>query len=139
MSEATQPPLTANQMAEQRTSLGIERTVLAYERTMMAWVRTATALISFGFSVYKFFQAMGERGTLAESRHLVGPREFALAMIGMGVGALVVALIENRRAMTSLRSRFGQQAEIPRSLASGVGAVLACLGILGFALVLLRQ
>ena len=60
-------------------------------------------------------------------------------MIGMGVGALVVALFENRNAMTSLRTRFGRQAEIPRSLASAVGAVLTCIGILGFALVLLRQ
>ena len=38
------------------TTLAFERTRIAYERTMMAWVRTATSLITFGFSVYKFFQ-----------------------------------------------------------------------------------
>jgi uncharacterized membrane protein YidH (DUF202 family) len=27
---------------------------------MMAWIRTATALITFGFTIYKFFQL--ERG-----------------------------------------------------------------------------
>lgn len=139
MSEAAAPPLTSNQLAVERTSLGIERTVLAYERTMMAWVRTATALISFGFSVYKFFQAMAEKGTLAESRHLVGPREFALVLLGLGVGALVVALVENHRSMNSLRARYAGQAQIPRSLASTVGAVLAGIGILGFVLVVLRQ
>jgi putative membrane protein len=37
------------------TQLSIERTMLAHERTLMAWVRTATSLISFGFTIYKFF------------------------------------------------------------------------------------
>jgi putative membrane protein len=41
---------------DKNTRLGVERTRLAYERTMMAWVRTATSLITFGFSIYKFFQ-----------------------------------------------------------------------------------
>ena len=35
--------------------LALDRTRLAYERTLMAWVRTATSLISFGFTIYKFF------------------------------------------------------------------------------------
>jgi uncharacterized membrane protein YidH (DUF202 family) len=38
------------------TRLAIDRTRLAYERTMMAWIRTAASLISFGFTIYKFFQ-----------------------------------------------------------------------------------
>jgi len=42
------------------TKLAYDRTRLAYENTMMSWVRTATSLITFGFSVYKFFQI--ERG-----------------------------------------------------------------------------
>ena len=42
------------------TRLAFERTRVAYERTMMAWVRTGTSLITFGFSVYKFFQIEGD-------------------------------------------------------------------------------
>ncbi|MDH5246777.1 MAG: DUF202 domain-containing protein, partial [Betaproteobacteria bacterium] len=41
---------------DRNTALAVERTRVAYERTMMAWIRTATALITFGFSVYKFFE-----------------------------------------------------------------------------------
>jgi Domain of unknown function (DUF202) len=44
------------QMIDAGTRLAVERTRLAYERTLMAWVRTATALISFGFTIYKFFE-----------------------------------------------------------------------------------
>jgi putative membrane protein len=35
--------------------LALDRTRLAYERTLMAWIRTAASLISFGFTIYKFF------------------------------------------------------------------------------------
>jgi uncharacterized membrane protein YidH (DUF202 family) len=38
------------------TQLAAERTRLAYERTLMAWVRTGTSLITFGFTIYKFFE-----------------------------------------------------------------------------------
>jgi len=38
------------------TNLAYERTNLAHERTLMAWVRTGTSLITFGFTIYKYFQ-----------------------------------------------------------------------------------
>ncbi len=38
------------------TELAYQRTFLAHERTLMAWVRTSSSLITFGFSIYKFFQ-----------------------------------------------------------------------------------
>jgi putative membrane protein len=57
------------------TKLAYDRTRLAYENTMMSWVRTATSLITFGFSVYKFFQI--EKGGGEQAGRLVGPREFA--------------------------------------------------------------
>jgi putative membrane protein len=68
----------ANQTAKSATELDIstilayDRTRLAYENTMMSWVRTATSLITFGFSVYKFFQI--ERGGGEQVDRLVGPR-----------------------------------------------------------------
>ena len=49
------------------TKLAVDRTRLAHERTLMAWVRTATSLISFGFTIYKFFQFLRDgKGTAAE-------------------------------------------------------------------------
>lgn len=50
------------------TKLAVDRTRMAYDRTMMSWIRTATSLITFGFSIYKFFQI--EVG--AEQNHLIG-------------------------------------------------------------------
>ncbi len=42
------------------TALAVERTRLAHERTLMAWVRTSVSLISFGFTIYKFFEYLRE-------------------------------------------------------------------------------
>ena len=75
---------------------------MAYERTMMAWVRTGTSLITFGFSVYKFFQ-LDEAVTLS-GRMVVGPREFAMALIVVGLLALVLGTLEHARDLRSLRS-----------------------------------
>ena len=36
--------------------LAFECTYLAHERTQMAWVRTGLALITFGFTIAKFFE-----------------------------------------------------------------------------------
>ncbi len=38
------------------TKLAYQRTRLAQDNAVLAWIRTATSLITFGFTVYKFFQ-----------------------------------------------------------------------------------
>ena len=88
------------------TKLAIERTRLAHERTLMAWVRTATSLISFGFTVYKFFQYLRESQGAATTGP-IGPREFGALMIGIGIASLILATIGHRRSMRALRANYG--------------------------------
>jgi putative membrane protein len=54
------------------TRLAFERTHNLYEQTMMSWIRTATSLITFGFSIYKFFQI--EAPGSGQHNRLIGPR-----------------------------------------------------------------
>jgi inner membrane protein YidH len=117
------------------TKLAVERTHLAHERTMMAWVRTSTSLISFGFTIYKFLQG-AQQGGAAHPPGALTPRRFGLAMIGIGLLALVVASIENRKNVKTLEGRYGPA---PRSLASMVAWLIAIFGLLAFVLVLFRQ
>jgi putative membrane protein len=116
------------------TELAIERTRLAHERTLMAWVRTATSLISFGFTIYKFFQFL-DKDAPVSSNGFLGPRRFALLMIGIGVTALALATIEHRRQVHALRAAGGGG---PYSLATVVAALIACLGLFGFVSISLR-
>jgi hypothetical protein len=55
----------------------------------------ATSLITFGFSVYKFFQF--EKPTNGSENRLVGPREFALTLVSIGLFSLVSATLESAK------------------------------------------
>jgi inner membrane protein YidH len=114
------------------TKLAFDRTRLAHDRTLMAWTRTATLLISFGFAVYKFFQ-LDLRGAERADR-IIGPREFGLIMISIGLLGLLMATIQHRKDRNALRTL---DPEVPRSLAALLAGVVAVLGILALIAVIL--
>ena len=118
------------------TKLAVDRTRLAHERTLMAWVRTATSLISFGFSVHKFFEYLRESQGAAPSG-AIGPREFGGLMIGIGIAALILATIGHQRDMRALRDEYGVQ--IPYSLSTVVAGLIGALGIMLLVAVVLRM
>src|SRR5678816_659836 len=116
------------------TDLAVDRTRLAHERTLMAWVRTSASLISFGFTIYKFFQYMRDQGQPVEDRTF-GPRQFALFLIAIGLIALVLATIQHRHDLSVMRKHY---AHVPYSMATVVGGLVAILGIVTFAAVIFR-
>jgi putative membrane protein len=121
------------------TSLALSRTMLAHDRTLMAWVRTSTSLISFGFTIYKFFQYLhGDRASQDVER-LLGPRGMALVMIGIGVCALVLATLDYRQQTGVLRQRYPAYGPFRGSITLAVASTIAALGVVGFVLVVLRQ
>jgi len=110
---------TSNEMAA-------DRTWLAHERTLMAWVRTATSMISFGFTVYKFFQFEAGRNAPV-TRGWLTPRDFALILISIGLVSLFMATIAHRRETKILAPQIGVRR---RSLAELVAAMISVFGIL---------
>ncbi len=124
------------QRVDTGTRLAVERTRLAYERTLMAWVRTAVSMISFGFTIYKFFQYQLEHRPVATDR-LIGPREFALIMIAIGLVALLLSTIQHRQSMRALRAEYG--ALVPVSTSAIVAGLFSILGLLALIAVLFRH
>ena len=116
------------------TRLAFERTWVAYERTMLAWVRTATSLITFGFSVYKFFQIVREEG--GPTRHLIGSRQFGVILVSIGLASLALATVEYRQNIRRLGAQYEGR---PRSLAVIVAALISILGVIALALMIFRQ
>jgi putative membrane protein len=114
--------------------LATERTRLAHDRTLMAWVRTATSLITFGFTIYKFFQYLQEKGT-AERQRILGPRQFALIMISIGIIALALATLQHRRDMVALRALHP---EVPYSFATVLAGLISLLGIIALLSVIFK-
>lgn len=114
--------------------LAYERTNLAHERTLMAWVRTATTLISFGFTIYKFFE-LEKANILGMRQQIIGPRLFAILMIAIGVLSLVIATIEHWQHIRSMRR---QQVETPLSLAIIVAGFISLFGLMTMIAVIFR-
>lgn len=115
------------------TTLAFERTRIAYERTMMAWIRTATSLITFGFSVYKFFEF--EMKNAPASQMLVGPRAFGLGLIVIGLLSMLVGTVEHARDLKSLRKQY---IGMPKSMSGLVAIVVGALGLCALLAVLVR-
>jgi putative membrane protein len=119
--------------SDKRTELSYERTALSYERTLMAWIRTATSLITFGFTIYKFFQEVQKE----DSRpHIFTPRIVGLLMISFGFIGLLFAQIQHNTAYKKLRAEYP---DIQRSLSSVLGALILAFGLILFFATLFRQ
>jgi putative membrane protein len=112
----------------------LERTRIAYEQLMMSWIRTATSLITFGFSIYKFFQIEGQGGR--HGSRVIGPREFALALVTIGLAALALATLEYRQNIRIVNAQYPKK---PRSLAGFVAALISLLGIGALLAMIFRQ
>jgi inner membrane protein YidH len=117
------------------TELALKRTVLAHERTLMAWIRTSASLISFGFTIYKFFEYFAETRSVTSASHLTSPRHFGMGMIIVGVSSLVLALIDYAREMNALQADYGP---IRRSAVGKIASLVSLLGVGLFLTVWLR-
>ena len=123
--ERTQLAAERTQLASERNHFAMERTRLAMERTLMAWIRTAVSLISFGFTIYKFFQLLEENRQPPVIEYRFGPQHFGGMMILVGLVALSLAWFQHRQQMKALRSQFGA---LPYSLAGVIAVFVATLG-----------
>jgi putative membrane protein len=119
--------------SDPRVPLAFERTLLAYERTQIAWVRTALALISFGFAIAKFFQYLRQQE--GETATVMSPRIVGLFMIVIGLAGLILANLQQRRAVQALRKRCP---ELPKPVAGIMAMMIAFLGVLALIGALLR-
>ena len=117
--------------------LALDRTHMAYERTLMAWIRTAASLISFGFTIYKFFGYLRESAPGGQTERFFGVREFAFSMILFGVIAALLATLQHWHRTKAIRRRFGY--DLPHSLALMLAGLISGFGIIALLVVLFRQ
>ena len=94
-------------------------------------------IITFGFSVYKFFD-IEHAGHAAAAHRLIGPREFAIILILIGLLSLAFSTVQQRQNMQLLRARYGG-VRIQRSLAVVLAGLISLLGLFSLWAVLFRQ
>jgi putative membrane protein len=132
---SAQAPDQAKAPMDVSTKLSYERTFLAHERTLMAWVRTASSLITFGFSIYKFFEMEQGMGKGFASAQVIGPRHFSMILIVIGVVSLVMATIQHRRQLEILKVEYEKA---PASTAGLVAGLISVMGLLAILAVIFR-
>jgi putative membrane protein len=71
----------------------------------MAWIRTCASLIAFGFTIYQTFRYLATSERLRAP--FVSPQIVGLAMILIGLIALVLAWVQHRRDLGALQAEYG--------------------------------
>jgi putative membrane protein len=116
------------------TRLAFENAYLAHENTQMSWVRTALGMISFGFTIAKFFELVREK----QGAHatLLDPPTVGILMIVIGLVALALSSVQQARAVKALRERCPSLPKV--SVARTTAGAIWLLGILALLGAILR-
>ena len=108
-----------------KNQLALDRTFMALERALMAWIRTATSLITFGFTLYKFFYYLQQQDPVRHPEHVFGARTVGILMIVIGLLSLGLAAAQHWQQLKRLRTHYAA----PRSLSQWVAVLVAALGL----------
>ena len=116
---------------------------LALEMTMMAWIRMAITLIGFGFTIVQFFERLNDMEGVAPAAQPFAARYVGLVLIGAGVVALVVSVVQYRATTRYLwQEDFAAIAGIGKAPGNtpiyAVSIGLMVIGVVAFLAVLLR-
>jgi putative membrane protein len=96
----------------------------------MAWVRTAVSLISFGFTIYKFFEFEAGKNLPEAKGAWLTPRQFGMIMITTGLVALALATYDFRRNTKWMAMPKGHDG---RFVSSSVAVIVSGMGLLALA------
>ena len=105
------------------------------ERMLVLWVRTSLSLISFGFTIYKFFQYLVESEAVAKGVER-GPRNLGLSLVGVGTFVLLAATLQYGRMQRKLKRET--PGRLPRSLGVITAISVSLIGIVAMAELLFR-
>lgn len=117
-------------------AMALDRTLLAHDRTLMAWVRTSASMISFAFTIYKFFQFEQGKELSGTTRARFSPRDFAILMAAIGVVSLILAIFQYRKQTSQIRS---QLPGISFSLSETVAVLISFFGLLVLVSAIVRR
>jgi putative membrane protein len=136
LKQGENPSIVNTELAARRTGMSFQRTRLSADRTLMSVIRTSLGLISFGFTIFQFFQKMKAQNLIGGGSHAA--RNFGLALVYLGVGMVIVGIIYHVQFMWGLRLQrremteeglIHSQSKFPVSFTLIVAILLLFLGI----------
>ena len=127
----------AMELSARRTGMSFQRTRMSTDRTLMSVMRTSISLISFGFTIGQFFDRLRSANILAKES--MAPRNFGVALVGLGIALLVLGIVYHLHYMRSLRNErdamlaaglIHAESPYPISATLVVAVLMLILGIL---------
>lgn len=96
--------MTPNKIMGATNELAKERNRAAAERTMTAWIQNCLTLIGFGFAIDQIFQALQQKfPNKNPSITIQSTHRISLILISMGIGLLVIAIIQHYLQVQSIK------------------------------------
>jgi uncharacterized membrane protein YidH (DUF202 family) len=90
---------------EGKKQIQLERARTAFERLQLAWVRTCLTLLTIGVGSYEYFYNRLESGQ-SPLLNLVSGRELGLFLILTAFSMLLLATIQHKKKMSSLKRSY---------------------------------
>ena len=134
----------STELSSNRTAMSLERTKLSGDRTLMAVIRTSLSLITFGFTIYQFFNAVAVQPFVANGDPA---RNFGLTLILLGIAALSLGIANHYALVRRLRRRrdrllllgFLRDTDIqPVTMIAVIAVLLLLIGIAAIASIAFR-
>jgi putative membrane protein len=91
---------TNTELSSRRTGMSFQRTRLSADRTLMSVIRTSLSLIGFGFTIAQVFQKLRNQDIISKDE---APRNFGLALVGLGIVMLIIGMVYHVQFMLGLR------------------------------------
>jgi putative membrane protein len=120
----------ATRLAHERTDAAMTRTRMAAERTLMAWIRTSLSMISFGFTILKFFEFLQQSQGPLGKFHGVRAQRLGLVLISLGTLILIPAIFQSHSLMKKMSILDGRSSW---SLSLVVAILVGGFGLFAFA------
>ena len=123
------------ELSMRRTGMSFQRTRMSADRTLMSVIRTSLSLIGFGFTIAQVFQKLRDQDIITKA---AAPRNFGLALVGLGIVMLVLGIVYHVQFMMGLRRlRESMRAEgllhgesvFPLSLTLITALILLVIGV----------
>ena len=118
-----------------REAAALVRTAFSSEQTLMSWIRTCLSMFSFGFSITQFFRYLEQRQQVAQLS--AGPRLLGLSLVGVGILALLLALLEHVLRIKRMKEQ-GLPPDAVSFLPFGSAIALLVIGVLALLSILLN-
>jgi putative membrane protein len=114
------------EIIKELTALALDRTKYSSERSVLSWMRTSVSMYTFGFTITKFIDYLGDDA--GAGGYAAGLSRLGLVLVLIGITSLVLAIIEHMKRLRVM-ARLGLKDQSRLHLPIAGAGILLAIGI----------